>query len=665
VEKVTHAELTTTTCGTHAVALITLSRQDGSGGPATLGPAGLRLVLAAVREAAALAAAGEVSGIVLTGVGTTFLAGADLGLIQEAHDPELGRRLGRLGHEVVSAILDAPVPTIAAINGTALGGGLELALACSMRLARTSARPIGLPETHLGLVPGWGGCYLLPHLVGPARAAEIIIVNPSRANTTLTAAQARDLGIVDGLWDAGDLPRAAIGELLDHPIRRCAPEGPADAVAWNRALDGVASRVDRLVAGGRPAPGYALALLRTAHDGDRAAAFAREDEALAELVTTPQLHAALYAVGLLRRARPPRTPSPIHRLGVIGGGLMASQLAALLAVRLGVSVAMTEVDEERCARARSLLARELDALGAELSDGITVGTDPAAFADADLVIEAVFEDLAVKTSVLAGVESHLRTDAILATNTSALSVTAMAEALRRPDRLVGIHFFNPVAAMPLVEIVRTRHTAPEALATARDLAHAAGKTTVEVADAPGFIVNRLLVRLLGEVLGELEDGTPVDVVAHALDPMGLPMGPLHLLQLVGPGVAAHVLRTLRSALGDRYPRSPGLEAIVRDGASFLLGPPSAATPHDPAIQRYFVPARPQPAPAETVLRRVQHALAEEIHLMLREGVADVDAVNLAMLAGAGWPVHRGGITPYLDQVGAAAATGGLFHPRGL
>jgi len=230
---------------------------------------------------------------------------------------------------------------------------------------------------------------------------------------------------------------------------------------------------------------------------------------------------------------------------------------------------------------------------------------------------------------------------------------------------VGIHFFNPVAVMPLVEIVRTPHTDPAVVDAARALAHAAGKVTVDVADAPGFIVNRLLVRLLGEILGELEAGTDVDVVATALDPIGLPMGPLQLLQLVGPAVAAHVLHTLRAELGPRYPESPGLDAMVEAGASFLLGPPRAATPHDPAVARWFTPDDPRPSTAARVLQRVQHALAEEVHLMLADGVADVRAIDTAMITGANWPLHRGGITPYLDEVGAAEATGGVFHPDGL
>lgn len=674
-EAVTAATVTTTSCGAHRIAVVTFSRQDGRDAPAVLGPDGLTHALRAIRSASSLPG---ISGIVLTGSGRTFLAGADLGLVASTRDPDAGRALGRLGHELVAAIMDAPVPTIAWLNGATLGGGMEVALACSMRLAVSTARPLGLPEVHLGLVPGWGGCYLLPHLVGPAVAGEIIINNPLRNNTTLSAAQAVELGLVDRLVDvaAGEaLPREEIAALLDAPLRGRAPVAMAGGSGdWSTALAASADRAARAAAGGQPAPARAVELLREAASRDRAAAFAAEDDALAELVPTDALHDTLYAIELLRRARPGRAESPFRTIGVIGGGVMASQLATLFASALHADVVMKEVDEERAARTRGLLAAARAELAGrlderqleQLADAVTVTTGWDGFAEADLVIEAVFEEMSLKQAVLTEAEPRLREDTVLATNTSALSVTAMGAGLSRPERLVGAHFFNPVASMPLVEVVHTASTAPAALSATRQMAHAAGKMTIDVADAPGFVVNRILVRLLGEVLAALEEGTPVDVAATALTPIGLPMGPFQLLQLVGPAVAAHVLAELRAGLGDRFPHSPGLEAMVREGASFLTGPPRATTPHDPAIQRYFAPAAPAPSTAPALLGRVQLALAEEVHLMLADGVADVDSINLAMIAGAGWPLHRGGITPWLDEVGASTRAGRRrFHPEGV
>lgn len=640
--------LARTTMGPLATAVITMSSDEK---PATLARESLHGFLDMLSDAARLAESGEVGALVLTGTGRTFCAGADLGVVATVDDWDEGRSLGELGHRVIAAIADFPVPTVAYLNGTALGGGLEIALACTARAAHPGVRALGLPETYLGLIPGWGGCFFLPHLIGPGPAAEVIVANPLRNNTLLAAPEAQALGIVDSLCSWEDL-----GEFLAELPRSRAPESSdLGDDAWSAALGEASTRAERALAGGRPAPARAVALLRDARSGSRAEAFAREDTALADLMLTPELKAGLYASQLLRRAAPRRdVPSPIARVGVIGGGLMATQLALLLATRAGAAVTMSEVDEERAARTRTLLSEgvaDLPPAAREAASRIAVGTAPEIHADADLVIEAVFEEMDVKKTVLSAVERVVGTETVLATNTSALSITEMGTALARPERLVGVHFFNPVAQMPLVEIVHTDLSDSRALDAARALVQAAGKITVDVADAPGFIVNRILVRLLGEILDELERGTPVEVVSTALDPMGLPMGPLQLLQLVGPAVARHVLLTLRAALGDRYPDSPGLERIVADGASFLAGPPKASTPPDPGIARYFAPADPAPSDAPEVLSRVQRALADEIGTMLADGVADARSIDLAMLTGAGWPLHRGGITPYLTRLG--------------
>ncbi|HHW84437.1 MAG TPA: 3-hydroxyacyl-CoA dehydrogenase, partial [Actinomycetales bacterium] len=420
-------------------------------------------------------------------------------------------------------------------------------------------------------------------------------------------------------------------------------------------------------------PRRALELLRGAENATRADAFGAEDAALADLVPTSQLHNTIHSMAILRTHRPGRAENTVKSVGVIGGGLMASQLAVLLAGKLRVPVVLRELDEERASRTRELLRSEIEKLGLEdaraeaLGGLLTATVSLEDLADSDLVIEAVFEELAVKQQVFSEIEPLLREDAVLATNTSSLSITAMGEVLERPERLVGIHFFNPVARMPLVEIVRTPSTSEDALTTARALAWGAGKTTVEVADAPGFVVNRILLRLLAVVLESMERGTPPEVADKALEPIGLPMGPLHLLQLVGPAVANHVLVELHERLGERYPLSPGLDAVVDDGASFLTGPPSPGTPIDPGVARNFGASSANAGTdgtaddAPTLLRRVQVALADEIHRMIDEGVAERDAIDVAMITGAGWPLHRGGITKYLDEVGAAEEAGGRFH----
>lgn len=605
-----------------------------AGSPALLGPDQLRELRQLLQAARALVLDGQADRLVLTGQGSVFLAGADLTVVAAVSSRAESLSLGRLGHAVITDLLGFPAPTIAYLNGAALGGGLELALACRARVADPGATRLGLPEVELGLVPGWGGCFLLPHLVGPAAAGRIAVLDPLRGRT-LNAAAAMELGLVDAL-----APFDALGSFAPPTPRRLLDADPA---VWRAALAPARQRAERAAVGGRPAPLRAVELLEGAATASRAEAFAREDEALADLMLTDQLRAGLYAAGLKRAARPRRTALPVSHVGVVGGGLMATQLAALCAAA-GLEVTLTEVDGPRAARARA----RLDELGVA-PGAVAIATDPAVHAPADVVIEAVFEDMAVKRDVLRQLEGVVRPQAVLATNTSALSVTQMGAGMSHPERLVGIHFFNPIAQLPLVELVRTPLSAPSALDTARALAHGLGKTTVDVVDAPGFIVNRLLVRLLGEVLDELEHGTELATAAVALDDVGLPMGPLHLLDLVGPAVAAHVLATLRAELGERYPYSAGLDAMVRDGARFLDGPPRADTPLAATAAGYFPGGGSHSAVQVRV--RVLRALAEEITLMEQDGVATRADIDLAMLTGAGWPAHRGGITPYLVQRG--------------
>jgi 3-hydroxyacyl-CoA dehydrogenase len=273
--------------------------------------------------------------------------------------------------------------------------------------------------------------------------------------------------------------------------------------------------------------------------------------------------------------------------------------------------------------------------------------DKSAFADADWVIEAVFEDLAVKKQVFAELEKIVTPECVLATNTSSLSVTAMSEELAHPERVVGFHFFNPVDVMPLVEVVRAGKTEDAVLATAFAVGKQLKKSCVLVKDSPSFVVNRLLTRFLGEVLGAVDAGTPLEVADRALDPLGLPIRPLPLLTLVGAGVALHVAETLHEAYPDRYRVSPNLARIVATGKPL--------TDRDGAIDpgvASVVEVGDAPLTSEQVRVRALSALAEEIRLMLAEGVvAEPQDIDLCMILGAGWPFHLGGITPYLKRAG--------------
>jgi len=384
-----------------------------------------------------------------------------------------------------------------------------------------------------------------------------------------------------------------------------------------------------------------------------------------------EMRASIYAFGLVSGGKKPvgapdrSLAQPVTRVGIVGAGLMAAQIATLFAQRLGVPVVMRDLDQERVDKGLAAVKATVDRLtstgrmsqaaGARLLGSVHGTTDLAEFASCFVVIEAVTEILDLKKRVFAELETVIAPTAILATNTSALSVSAMAADLQHPERVVGLHFFNPVAAMPLVEVVQAEHTSLEALATGFAVAAKLRKTAVLVADRPGFVVNRLLVLLLGVIVDAVEHGTPVEVADRALRPLGLPMPPFELFDLVGPAVGLHVLTSLREELGDRFPRSPGLEKLVADGTSVVLPAPAKGLPKpvDPAIQSAFAsPAEGTPLDEAGVLDSVLTALTVEVGHMLEEGVvATPQQIDPCMILGAGWGFHLGGLTPYLDRTG--------------
>ncbi len=373
---------------------------------------------------------------------------------------------------------------------------------------------------------------------------------------------------------------------------------------------------------------------------------------------------------------------------MVGAGLMAAQIALLFARRLEVPVVLTDLDQARLdagvghVRAEVARLRERGRISADaaarLTALVTGSLTKDAFADADFVIEAVFEEIAVKQRVFAEVEAVVRPDCVLATNTSSLSVTEMASGLAHPSRVVGFHVFNPVAMMPLVEVIRAAATDDAALATALAVGKGLKKNCVLVKDAPAFVVNRLLTRFLGEILNCVDEGTPLEVAEHAPDPLGLPMSPFFLLQLVGPAVALHVGETLGAAYPDRFRVSPKLRDLVAAGKTAVYRPDLTI---DESVAALLAggndPPRPpregmsggdsahsRPSTAGEVRERALEALAEEIRLMLDERVvAAVEDIDLCMILGAGWPFHLGGITPYLDRTGITEkVTGTRFRP---
>nr|BFE81500.1 hypothetical protein GCM10020093_041010 [Planobispora longispora] len=350
----------------------------------------------------------------------------------------------------------------------------------------------------------------------------------------------------------------------------------------------------------------------------------------------------------------------VTKVGVVGAGLMASQMALLFARRLEVPVVLTDLDRTRLDKGVAYVHAEVDKLHGKgrisgdqanrLKALVTGSLTKDAFADADFVIEAVFEDMKVKQKVFAEVEAVVSETCVLATNTSSLSLTEMGSELKHPERLVGFHFFNPVAVMPLLEIIRGHATDDATLATAFAVGRSLKKSSVLVKDAPAFVVNRLLTRFMGEVITAVDEGTPLEVADHALDGLGLPMTPFALLQLVGPAVGLHVSETLHAAFPDRFGVSENMAELVAAGKPGVYAPDFSLDPEAVAI----FSGGTSPSTAEQVRERTLRALEQEIRIMLEEGVvAAAQDIDLCMILGAGWPFHLGGITPYLDRAGVA------------
>ena len=665
------------------LALITLDNGHDHTKPNTFGVRGLLSLNRALDGIAARVAAGEIAAVGVTGKPFILGAGADLEgaaavLSAAGADPAEAREralaIASLGHAVFRRLGELGVPSFAFINGVALGGGLEVALHCDYRTISSGAAMVALPECFLGLVPGWGGAYLLPRLIGPAAALKVIVENPLSQNTMLRGPEAFELGIADAMFEPADFLEESLrwaARVLSGAV--AVPRAElASAAEWDAAVGAARFLVDGKLHGAAPAPYRALELVSAARTRSRDEAFAAEDEALADLLLSDELRAGLYAFDLVqkRARRPAGAPDralarPVTKVGVVGAGLMAAQIALLFVRRLQVPVVMTDLDQARVDAGVSSVHAEIDKLlsrGRLSADAasrqkalVTGSVSKDGFADADFVIEAVFEDLSVKQRVFAEVEAIVSPECVLATNTSSLSVSAMASGLAHPERVVGFHFFNPVAVLPLVELVRGAATDDAAVATALAVGKALKKNCVIVADRPAFVVNRLLTRFLGEITRAVDEGTPFEVAEHAADPLGLPMTPFLLLQLVGPAIALHVAETMHAAFPDRFFVSPKLRALAESGKTSVYGADFSVDPEVVAL----LGGGDHPSTGTEVLSRALEGLAQEIRIMLDEGVvAAPEDIDLSMILGAGWPFHLGGITPYLDRTGIAAKVNG-------
>ena len=673
--------------GAGTLALITMDNGFDHTKPTTFGAQGLVGLQAALDAVTARAEAGEIVAVGLTGKPFVFAVGADLRDVGQLADRDQALAVARTGHTQFRRLGELPVPSFAFVNGAAMGGGVEIALHCTYRTISTGVPAVALPEVFLGLVPGWGGTYLLPNLVGVATALKVIIENPLSQNRMLKGPQAHALGVADALFEPADFLAQSLRWAADvltgrTPVVR--PEADRDEQTWQDAVAAATAFADSKVGRAAPAAYRALELVALARTADRDAGFAAEDEALADLIMSEEFRSGVYAFDLVQRRarRPAGAPDralarPVTKVGIVGAGLMAGQLALLFAQRLEVPVVLTDLDAARVDQGVAYVHTQIAELhakrrisadaAARLTALVTGSTSKAGFADADFVIEAVFEQLEVKKQVFAEVEAIVGPDAVLATNTSSLSITQMAADLDEPGRLVGFHFFNPVAVMPLLEIVRGEQTSDVALATAFATASTLRKSAILVKDSPSFIVNRLLGRFMGEVSRVVDDGTPLTVADRAFVGVA-PMPPFVLLSLVGPAVALHNCQTLEAAFGDRFYVSPALRRVVAAGKRGFYAWDGPAPTIDPEVAALLeTPAQPVVLTRDQVRATVLAALADEARRMLDEGVvAAPQDLDLAMITGAGFSFWNGGLTPLLDRTGVAEQqTGRRFLDPGV
>jgi len=607
------------------LALVTIDNGEDWTKPTTLGPEALESLARLLDELES----GGWAGLVLTGKPFVFCVGADIDQFPDV-TPERAREGSRAGHELFGRLAALPFPTLAAINGACLGGGLELALHCDFRTISTAVRHFGCPEVFLGLFPAWGGTQVVPRLVGPETAVKVLVDNPLAKNRMLDGKAAFELGFADALLKPVEFLDESIAFLRSGPAAR----QPADLSDMEDVVRRGRARVDDQVHGATPGPYVTLDLIEGAAGWSLEEGYRAEEDAIAELLPGPQAQASIYAFNLVERRakkqRPPGEPRPVEKVGIVGAGLMASQIATLVLRRLEVPVVLKDVSQEIVDAAVERVRAEAGARKPFLATIVSGTTGWDGFEDCDLILEAVVEQLPVKQQVFRELRALAKPGAVLATNTSSLSVAEMGAD-------VGMHFFNPVAVMPLVELVVTPETREEALATVAAVTRKLRKTGVVVKDSPGFVVNRVLTRLTSVLMDALEHGNTVEETDEAILRLGLPMAPSVLLQMVGPKVAYHTLETMHAAFPERFP----LSATLRNYAEG---------------RDEIVVEEERPRTVEEITDAVLDAMADEIERLLDEGVvAEAADVDTCLLLGAGFPFFLGGITPHLRARGALPA----------
>jgi 3-hydroxyacyl-CoA dehydrogenase/enoyl-CoA hydratase/3-hydroxybutyryl-CoA epimerase len=600
-----------------------------------------------------------------------FIAGADVSEFTKATSQELARDYTRFGQQVLHRFSKLPQVRVAAINGACMGGGCELALSCDWRVISDSPKAsIGLPEVKLGIFPAWGGATKLPRLIGLPAALDIIL-----NGKTLDGRRAKKIGLVDEVVEGGillDVARrfAARGHRNVPPRTKFYIDGNplARKLIFRKAKQAVLKQTG----GHYPAPLAAIDVIEHGLSAGVEAGLAREVERVAPLIlgdVAQNLVRLFFLVEESKKDPIAAKPRDIRDVGVLGAGVMGGGIAQIVADKTPASVRMRDIHwnaisggmkaaakiwkkkVERRRMTRAEMQRNLAR--------ITGTTDWTGFARADMVIEAVIEKLDVKQSVLGEFEGLSKPDAIFATNTSTIPITDIASRAARPENVVGMHFFNPVDRMPLIEVIRGEKTSDVALVTVASFARKLGKTVVYCNDGPGFVVNRILAPYMNEAGFLLEEGNSIESIDKAMTDFGMPVGPVALLDEVGIDVAAKVAGILSAAFKDRMPKSKVVDALYekhrfgrKNNKGLYLYEQGRRKGPDVAVYELFGVSAPHPANEKEVVDRMVMAMINEASLIVEEKIVrSAGELDLAMIMGTGFPPFRGGLLRYADSIG--------------
>lgn len=637
----------------------------------------------------ALEARTDVKGLVVSsGKEDCFFAGADVKEIRYLQTrPALEiYNACKAGRDSVNRISKLPYPTVAAISGTCLGGGLELTLACKMRIASTNPKTqMGVPETQLGFIPGWGGTVRLPKLLGLQEGFTLI-----STGNKVDANKAWRIGLVDETASQAELVKRAIELAKGAKPRKFNKSYQTQAMEF-----GLATAAGRMLfqrqatnivmsqtKGKYPAPMEALKVIMKTWGMPEDKAFEVECQAFAKLATS-SVSKALVGIFFAdtESKKMPEGVKPsisVKTVGVLGAGVMGAGIAQAAAYS-GYKVILKDIDQAALDKGMKgikdlfdglVAKRKLSRAEADLKYGAITGTvNYADMSDCDLVIEAVVEKMGVKKAVIAECEKVIAKPFIFATNTSSLSVNEMAKAAKNPANVVGLHFFNPVHKMKLVEVVAADTSSKETVAAAKAFGMKVGKTTVVTGDGPGFVVNRILSPYMKESIQLLLEGVPAEQIDKAATRFGMPMGPIALMDEVGLDIVTHVIKVMHAALGDRL-APPSVIATIeqhkllgKKGGKglYLYDENGKRTGLNPDVQA-AITAKPKTMSESAIQDRLMLPMVNEAALCLSEGIiSEPSQLDLAMIFGTGFAPFLGGVLGYADQVGIRTVHQKLEH----